>query len=933
MKSEPHRLLLRQLKKHLSQAEIEAMPSALLEDISKSYEEFYKEREFLEHTIDLNSQELGTANEKIVEQNRYLQKLLAQLADENQESINILKQYKAAIDASLIVSTTTPDGTIKYVNDNFATISKYSKDELIGKQHNIVRHPDNPPELFRQMWQTIRDKKVWEGTFANRAKDGSTYFVHAVIAPLLNRQGEIMEYMALRQDITKEIVQQQKVQTEQRRVKQILDNQESMIILFDATNGVLETNNKFYEISGFNSFVEFKKLHSCICELFEPKDGFLLPSSDDALWMEPILKEPNRVHLAMMKGRIYSVKVSTIAIDDKQTHLATFTDITEIEEARIKSTEAEREKANFLANMSHEIRTPMNAILGFAELLNSTDLNAKQKKFASLIKNSSVTLIHIINDILDFSKLESGRTTIEELNINPSLEFEDTFMLLEERARVKKLFYMIHIDSSLGECIIIDALHIKQILTNLIGNAIKFTPEQGTVFVQIKKEMRNNKEQIRFMIQDSGIGIPKDRVKKIFEPFSQADSSTTRKFGGTGLGLSISNTLVKLLGGELRVESQEGVGSKFYFDIEYKRCCPELTINHHLSNIDIYLFGMNQELAQAVGSKLTTYNLSYSPINHYHETVDMHNSIIITADNKMAEVFKRAKILSLAKNSDIIEDDRHRYIENFHDFPSMLYNELMRLRAIPSELENSQIQINLKVLIAEDYEINRVLIAELLGRLNIEYEFAINGKNAIEKVKENSYDLILMDINMPIMNGIDATKILINEMNIKTPIVALTANALDGDKERFLALGMADYLSKPIEIKALERVLLRYSNRSSKSKPANNIKELLESASSSLGLSQTLIQKLLRSYVFSLDETISHILEAISCMDFATIEINAHNLKSGAASLGLAHIVAPSQEMELKARAKDNSFDFELKTEELRVHFEELKRFIKLNDI
>jgi CheY-like chemotaxis protein len=215
-----------------------------------------------------------------------------------------------------------------------------------------------------------------------------------------------------------------------------------------------------------------------------------------------------------------------------------------------------------------------------------------------------------------------------------------------------------------------------------------------------------------------------------------------------------------------------------------------------------------------------------------------------------------------------------------------------------------------------------------------DYEVVAGGSGfeALRLLPREKVDLIITDINMPIMNGIDATKILINEMGVKTPIVALTANALDGDKERFLALGMADYLSKPIDIKALERVLLKYSKPSSKAKANRNIEELLNSASSSLGLSKTLIEKLLRSYVFSLDETIAHMLEAISCMDFATIEINAHNLKSGAASLGLTHIVTPAQEMELKARSKDGSFDFELKLEELRVHFKELKRFSELHN-
>ena len=232
-----HRLLERQIKRYFGKdADTATMPlevQNLLFDISDTYDDMYEEKKLLEHTIDINSQELESANKKILEQNGLLQKVVEETSSENEEMIHLLKQYKSAIDASLIVSITDPKGRIKYVNANFCEISGYTQEELLGREHNVVRYPDNPKFLFEDMWKTLHEKKVWQGTFPNLAKDGSTYYVNATIVPLLNTNNEIVEFMALREDITEEVLFQKRLEAEKERVSQIFNSQESIIVLFD----------------------------------------------------------------------------------------------------------------------------------------------------------------------------------------------------------------------------------------------------------------------------------------------------------------------------------------------------------------------------------------------------------------------------------------------------------------------------------------------------------------------------------------------------------------------------------------------------------------------------------------------------------------------------------------------------------------------------
>ncbi|MEN8304688.1 MAG: ATP-binding protein, partial [Campylobacterota bacterium] len=389
-----------------------------------------------------------------------------------------------------------------------------------------------------------------------------------------------------------------------------------------------------------------------------------------------------------------------------------------LQEAKQKAEESVRSKSLFLANMSHEIRTPMNAILGFIALLKEENIGKKPEQYVDIIDNSSKGLLKIIEDILDFSKIESGKLEIDKVDFNIKEEFEIITHLFLAKCSENDIELSLNLDKSLPKSINTDPLRVKQVVFNLLSNAIKFTDKGKKIIIDI-----NYKDDfLNVSIKDEGKGIAKDKLSHIFESFSQEDSSTTREYGGTGLGLTISHELVKLLGGELKVKSEVGVGSEFYFSIR-------------------------------------------------------------------ATVGKEIK-------------DTEEILEN------IIFNDR-------------------KILLAEDVKTSQMFMRIVLEELNFEVEIADDGVEAVEAFKQNRYDVILMDENMPNLNGIGATKQILkieDQNNLPhTPIVSLTANALKGDRERFLDAGMDEYLTKPVDknqlAKVLKKVLIEKSSEISQPSP------------------------------------------------------------------------------------------------------------------
>ncbi|HHC11005.1 MAG TPA: PAS domain-containing sensor histidine kinase, partial [Campylobacterales bacterium] len=678
----------------------------------------------------------------------------------------------------------------------------------------------------KNMWDTISSKQNWHGELRNRAKDGSSYYVDTHIFPLLNKNNHIIEYMAIRSNITKRVIAEKKLQKEYRYNQMLFDDQENVVFTANIHKGILKANKRFFETFGFDSLADFKKKYRCICELFIGREGYLKKTSPDEHWTDIVFREPHRQHKALIydaKGeeKTFSVLLKSIAFEDEEFIIASFTDITELELAREMAEASEKAKSQFMANMSHEIRTPMNGIVGFTDLLFDSDLNNKQRQFTEYIKSSTMTLLQIVNDILDFSKIESGNLELDLIPTNPFTDIRNAMNIFKSQAGQKDISFIINIDSSISECLIMDRLRVVQILTNLINNAIKFTPKDGSVEMSIKSlSISGNREKVLFYVQDTGIGIPKNRQKEIFQSFIQADSSTTRNFGGTGLGLTISSSLCRLMESQLQVESEEGKGSRFFFELELDKCSSTPTLATKTDGKPIYVLDYDGEIYNNVITQLEHFKLNV--VKYSFEDLlctDNPKSVIISFNyrqyrplsqisSKIILIDNRKEAYELAKRENILY-----HIGFYDETPSILYNAILHYNYIDNKnidsVEKDKLKLN--VLIAEDYEMNRILIEEMLLTYDINPTFAFNGLEAVEKAKENSYDLIFMDINMPQMNGIDATKKL-RELNIQIPIIALTANALEGDREKYLAQGMNCYISKPIDINELDKILKSYSS-------------------------------------------------------------------------------------------------------------------------
>lgn len=497
----------------------------------------------------------------------------------------------------------------------------------------------------------------------------------------------------------------------------------------------------------------------------------------------------------------------------------------EAQENQSKAISAEQIKSEFLANMSHEIRTPMNGIIGFTHLIQQTNLNDEQKRYLNTIESSTQTLLQIVNQILDFSKIESEKVELDLISVNPFEEFESALTIFVPIANKKEINFNIDIDPSICECIVVDLLKLKQVLTNLVSNAIKFTSSGGTVSIRIVNTATyEGMQRLKFSVSDTGIGIPKERQKIIFEAFTQVDSSTTRRFGGTGLGLKISASYVRLMGGNIQVNSIVGKGSTFEFELDVSKCNPSSPISSLYTKNELIVSKEVLAIYPMLVNQLKQLHLSYISVNSEEITsmLDSNEDKIILANetkylDDWFQIQLKPKIILLGVTP--IEKEfpsTVNFLENYDHSTSMLYNCLRKLNVLSGTIEEKNEKVkpifDLYILVAEDYTINQMLIGEILKGYGIKFDIAENGNEAVEMALLNNYDLVLMDINMPEMNGIEATKKLREAFDDTLPIVALTANAAEGDRNYFISMGMDDYLSKPINPTELENVLKRFGN-------------------------------------------------------------------------------------------------------------------------
>jgi len=759
-----------------------------------------------------------------------------------------VKYALSAIEASSIVSITDHEGTITYVNDHFCEISQYERKELIGTNHRAVNSGYHAQEIFTHMWETIGAGQVWKGEVNNRAKDGSDYWVNLTIVPFVNDEGIVYQHVAIGTDITKRKQNETKLLQMMENLRDIENalDESSIVAITDAKGVITYVNEKFCEISKYDRIELIGKTHRVINSGYHPKTFF------QNMW-ETIKKGgvwKGEVKNRAKDGSEYWMNTTIVPFVDENGSPHQFisirSDITDrvkaeaalaerteqLARARDEAVKASLIKSQFLANMSHELRTPLNAIIGYSEMLQEEAEILGEPEFAedlAKISKAGNHLLTLINDILDISKIEAGKMELfpEPCNL-PDL-VQDTIATIRPLVENKGNKLLVKCEHE--GMITADVTKLRQILINLLSNANKFT-DAGTITFKVVKASKNGRAGYNFSVQDTGIGMSPDQLDKLFQPFTQADASTTRKYGGTGLGLTISQRYSRLMGGDIRVESGLGEGTLFtcwlpaapqdVIDTTMWMDTSPGTAEDEGGEISILLIddeAFNRELMERYVAK-TGWTVAYADSGP--EGLRLARKLrpkVICLDILMPSM-DGWSVLSALKND-----------PELADIPvviwSMTSDRQLGYTLGVSEYLTKPVERDRLIKVMEKYipssEEHHVLVieddataSELMTRLLLKEGYAVsragNGRIALEQMAAAVPSLILLDLMMPEMDGFQFISELRKKESWKAvPIVVVTAKTitpaerekLNGFVRNIVQKGSFDYNSLAAEIRRI----------------------------------------------------------------------------------------------------------------------------------
>jgi PAS domain S-box-containing protein len=865
------------------------------------------------------------------------------------------RRFRALIkNSSDIILIVDEDGKINFATMSVENVLQYKVNELSRKPLvEIVQEKEQAKfkKFFTNIAKTANKKLDFQ--LLLKGKNGMDYIFDVLMTNMLQNQA-IKGVVLNCRDITERFLIQEKLNHINRQSELILEVAAEGIFGIDPQGNVIFANiaaSKILNLQRRN--IEGRHFRDILLPLDEELEP--VPEETWPFFKALVSGKDQFVSQARFKrrdGTFFWADYKVTALKQKKkTILAvmTITDITlrkkseeELKIAKEVAESASVAKGQFLANMSHEIRTPLNSILGFIELISMTKLNPTQEEHIKVIQDSAESLLDIINDILDFSKIEKGKMIITEGEFEPSKEFESTLDLFAVKAHEKNQKFFSFIDPDLPAGLLGDVLRLKQVLNNLLGNAIKFTPEYGTIAMEIRvREKTREKTLVRFSVTDTGIGIPEDKQSLIFETFTQSDSSISRNFGGTGLGLAICKSLIYLMGGALQVASQFGRGSQFYFELWLPRVPPRVLVEKtfNTSNLRLAVLAENDNQGTQLGLfidylKALNWHLEFfqdpEKIFQNQEMDIIVISANILSSPQLAQYRtnkEAAPVLAISEKFSFSGPEASfenadkiiyppLYLSKFEkEIFELMQKTRFEVRYRDKVTKEPEILYSGKALLAEDNLNNQKLAYIILYNLGISVDIANNGEEALALFHENKYDVIFMDIHMPVLDGFEAAKKILELEKTAglahTPIIMLTANILKETKEMIIKSGIDGYMTKPVRREDFKKNIMIHAKgikvqdaaiyqRKDVPYQDRSIEDLAEI----LGIDSESLLDFISDYLERAQGRIPELENAIASANFAVISSISHQLKGGAANYRFEELASVLAIMEENAQGK-----------------------------